>query len=522
MVQSVVRSAAVIMIVTLVGRVIGLVRESLLANQFGLSFQADAYTFAFLTVPNTIFLFVPGALNAIFVPSIKGMLVNNKEAEAQHLFRKMLTFTFLVYLVITILGILFSREIIQIVSGGGYTGVKLEVTTRIMQLMWPSAAFIALIGVFQSTLNAHHQFFIPTLSTVVNSIVVCLAYPLLVPQYGIYGVAIGTTLGFAFAALTMLPSIRKQKYSLKPDLRLNDADMKKIGERFVPIMFGSLITQLYPFIYPVLASGLSDGSLAILRYANNIYQLPMAIFVGTFTLPIFPYLVEYYTNREMGKMKHSLTQGMQYLLILTIPTTVAMVVMGNSLASLLYHFKDSKFTVQDAHITGVVIGYLSLGLFFLAARDLLTRAFYAMENTKITVIAAVAGMVVNIVASVALRPLMGVYGLALGTTIGSFANAVWLAYILRKEIGSFLLAAFWKTAIKTLVGSAVMGGFLYFAGSLSIDSLQLAKLYIVLQIAVGAAVFFASMAVMREPLALAIIERVAGKIIKRKNKEIGE
>ncbi|MFT9848905.1 murein biosynthesis integral membrane protein MurJ [Aneurinibacillus sp. REN35] len=526
MAQTVLRSAVVIMIVTLVGRVVGLLREMLLANNFAIGFEADVYRYAF-AIPNTIFLFVPGALNAIFVPSIKSMLVENRQEEARTLFRKMLTVTTFIYLIIMVLGMIFSKEIMQAMTfmQQGSDAVtpqqraeQLAMGTRMLQIMWPSAVFIALIGVFQATLNAHQQFFIPQVSTVINALVVCVAYPLFVPTYGIYGVAMGTTLGFLFAAASMVYSVRKERYSLKPDFSWNTIEMRKVGERFIPIMLGSLITQVYSFIHPVLASGLGEGRVAALGYANIIYQLPMAIFVAAFTLPIYPYLVEYFTKNELGKMKQAITEGMQYLFILMLPVMVALAVIPEQLISLLFYSGEAgKFGLDAVTLTATALMFLGLGLFFLAARDLLTRACYAMENTKVTVIAAVIGIVVNVVSSLILMPYLSHGGVALGTTIGSLANMLVLSFFLRRHIGPFIQRTFWITAVKTVAGAAIMGAVLYTASAfVSIDNVVMQKVYTVILIGVGAALFFVSLVVLREPLATRIIERFAGKLLRRK------
>ncbi|GEN35210.1 murein biosynthesis integral membrane protein MurJ [Aneurinibacillus danicus] len=526
MAQTVLRSAVVIMIVTLVGRVVGLLRETLLADSFGTSFEVDAYRYAF-AIPSMIFLFVPGALNAIFVPSIKSMLVNGNREEAQVLFRKMMTVTVSIYFVIMAIGMLFSREIIQLMTfmQNGSEAItpeqraaQLEMGAKLLQWMWPSAVFIALIGVFQATLNAHQQFFIPQLSTVVNSLIVCTAYPLLVPFYGIYGVAMGTTLGFLFAALSMIYALKKERYSLAPDFRWNDTEMKKIGERFIPIMLGSLITQVYTFIYPVLASGLGEGRVAALGYANIVYQLPTAIFVAAFTLPIYPYLVEYFTKGEMGRMKQSITEGMQYLFILMVPVIVAMIVVPDEIVSLLFYTgPDGEFDLTSIDLTATALLYMGLGLFFFAARDLLTRAFYAMENTKLTVIAAVVGILANILSSLMFMTYLSHGGVALGTTTGSLVNMLVLSYFLRKHIGPFIQRTFWVTALKTVIGAAVMGAVLYMATAfVSFHGVWMQKMYILFLIAAGAGLFFAVLVLFREPLALRIIERFAGKIVKRK------
>ena len=296
----------------------------------------------------------------------------------------MFTLTLLLYLGISILGFVYSENLVHLLAPT-YAGEELVITTQMLQIMWPSALFIGLIGMFQSTLNAHQQYFFPTLSTVVNSLVIIASYPLLVPYLGIHGVAIGTTLGFLFAALTMLPSIMKSGYSLKPDFNWNTIEMRKIGERFFPIMLGSVVTQMTVFIELYLAVGLGEGKLSSLKRAFTVYQLPMAIFVGAFILPIFPYLVEHFTKKDFGKMKESITEGMRYLFLLLFPTIAALVMIPNEIISFLYQWGgNGKFDAQDVESTGIALIFFSLGLFFLAQKDLLTRACLCHGKYKVT------------------------------------------------------------------------------------------------------------------------------------------
>jgi putative peptidoglycan lipid II flippase len=243
----------------------------------------------------------------------------------------------------------------------------------------------------------------------------------------------------------------------------------------------------------------------------------MAIFVAAFTLPIYPYLVEYFTKGEMDKMKQSITEGMQYLFILMVPVIVAMTVMSDELVSLLYYKgPHGKFQAKDISLTAAALMFMSVGLFFLAARDLLTRAFYAMENTKITVIAAVVGIITNIVSSLAFIPYLSHGGVALGTSVGSLINMVLLAFFLRRRIGPFMQRAFWLTAIKTVIAAAGMGAVLYGATTwISFQGVWTQKIYILFLIAIGAGLFFVLLIGMREPLAVRMIERFAGKLLRK-------
>lgn len=511
MAKTVLRSAAIIMIMTLISRVIGFIRDMFMAHEFGVGFLADAYSLAF-TIPNTLFLFIPGALNAIFIPSLKGLLTENKYNDARALFRKLLTFITVFYFLLALFGIFYSKEIVQILAPT-YDEEQVRITTYLMQIMWPSAVFISLIGLFQATLNAHQHFLVPMVSTIVNSLVIIAAYPIFVPHYGIYGVAIGTTLGFAFAAFTMLPSIIHNQYSLKPDFYWRTTEMKKIGERFLPIMFGSLITQSTVFIERFLASDLGDGKISSLKYAFTIYQLPMAIFVTAFTLPIFPYLVEYYKKKQLTELKNSITEGMQFLFILMTPTIFAIIVLAPEMISFVYQWgEEGAFDESGVALTSPALIFYSLGLFFLAGRDLLTRVFYAMENTITPVITAVISIAVFVISSILLIPFLDHGGIALGTSISSLANMLILWFLLRGKFNGVVNKSFWHTLWKTLLASGVMVIFLLICkATFSFEQLWVHKLYMLILIGLGALVFGMTMLLLKEQKVVDILQRLKVK-----------
>ena len=308
----------------------------------------------------------------------------------------------------------------------------------------------------------------------------------------------------------MIPSIMKRDYSFRPNFQWKDGEMKSIGERFLPIMFGSIVTQMTVFIERFLASGLGDGKISALKYAFTIYQLPMAIFVAAFTLPIFPYLVEYFKKGEIEKTKSAITEGMQYLFILMTPTIVAIVVLAPDFVSAVYQWGGtSQFDDSGVWLTSQALIFYSLGLFFLAARDLLTRAFYAMENTMIPVICAVISILVFVVSSILLIPYLDHAGIALGTSVGSFCNMLLLAILLRKKIGAFIQHTFWHTLWKTIVASIVMALVLYFSIQLAPwDELFIHKIVVGSLIVLGAALFGCIMLVFKERKVLEIIQKL--------------
>ncbi len=506
MAKTFLKSAMLIMIITLVGRVIGLVRGIFVGAEFGTTLEASAYRLAF-TIPSTIFVFVPGALNAIFIPSLKGMITRGQELEAKQLFQKIFTLSILITFILSVILWIWAEPIISFISPGS-SAELLTLSADLLRWMLPSLFFIILIGLFSSTLNVHFSFVLPNVGTIINSVIVILVLIVLAPTYSIYALALGTTLGFAGAALLMLPNIYKEKYTLTPNWQWRDPELRKIGERFVPIMLGSFITSVNEFIEKYLISGLGDDKIAALGYAKEVYQVPMAIFLAAFAMPLFPLLVEYVTKKEDTATKRTLEKGLNYLLLLMIPTTVGMVFLSKEMISVIY--ERGIFNVHSTEVTAFALIFFAIGLYPLVVRDMLTRAFYAMENTKIPVMAAIMQMIAYVISSLLFIPWLGFAGVAMGWTVGALVNALILWVILHNKIGSFVRLTFIWSIGRVLVSSSGMALFLYLFNQLS----EAWNRYVQLGSAIllGALIYGVLLFLLREPLIADLLSKVLRRL----------
>jgi putative peptidoglycan lipid II flippase len=496
------KTASLIVLLTLVGRLLGFFRSVYLSGLYGTGVEADAFSIA-SNIPLTLFLVVPGAINAVLIPTMRGLLEKGERTET--LYHKLLAIVLVVFTGVAALGVLFAH---QLAACFGVTGEKLELTARMLQWMWPSAVFIGLAGLWSSVCNAHQHFFTPALGTVANGALVILAMYVLVPAFGAEGLAMATTLGYAAAVLTMIPTMRRFGYRHRVSLAWReDEAMRSMGERVVPILIGATVAQATSFLERGFAAGLGDGKLSALNYANQIVQMPMAIFVGAFTLPLFPLLASYVKRGEMAQMKQTLQKGLAYLLILLLPVTVGLVLYAEPLIRLV--FERGAFDEEAVALTTWALGFYSLGLYGLAARDLLTRAFYALENTRTPVTVGVVGIGVYVVSNWLLIPWLGHGGIALSAATSAISQAVLLFLLLWRTIGLPVQASFLFTGGKVAAACTAMGAAIWFADPW-LSGLPL-WLYLPVGIAGGAALYTLSLWAMREPL----VNEVLRKLLKR-------
>ncbi|NGQ94428.1 murein biosynthesis integral membrane protein MurJ [Brevibacillus sp. SYP-B805] len=450
--MSLVKTASLIVVLTLMGRLLGFFRNVYISNLYGTGMEADAFGIA-STIPLTLFLVVPGAINAVLIPTMRGILEKADRQRAELLYQKVLAVVFVGFAALAALGIAFARETAFLF---GLEGEKAALTAELLQWMWPSAIFIGLAGLWSSVCNAHQHFFTPTLGTVANGALVLVAIYLLAPVYGVDGLAMATTLGYAAAAVTMLPTLRRFGYAHRLSFRWQkDEALASMGERLVPILIGAVIAQATTFLERGFASALGDGKISALMFANTIAQLPMAVFVGAFTLPLFPLMASYVKRGEMAQMKTVLQKGLAYLLILLVPVTVGLILYGKPLIELVY--KRGAFgETAVAWTTGGLV-YYSLGLYALAGRDLLTRAFYALEDTRTPVTIGAVGIGIYMLAAWSMIPYLDHGALALSSSVSAFCQMLLLFVSLWRRIGRPIAATFAATAGKVAAASAVMG-----------------------------------------------------------------
>lgn len=510
--MNIAKTAAMILILTIIGRFLGFIRTIYISDYYGTGMEADAY-FTALTIPMTLFLVVPGAMNAVLIPTMRGLLEKKDAKRAQTLYNQMFLIVTVLFLAITAVGIWVSPWISTML---GLSGAKAELATELLRWMWPSVLFIGWAGLWTSFCNAHQHFFTPTLGSVANGAMVILAFYVLVPFWGIEGVAIGTTLGFVVTALVMMPTIRKFGYSLKAPTRLeNDEIMRSMGERVIPILIGSTISQVTTFLERYLAAGLGEGKVAALSYAKQIAQLPTVFFVAAFTMPLFPLLASFVKRGELDQMKAVLQKGIQYLFILLLPMTVGMMLYGDPIIRLFFVRQGGNFDEQSVIWTTWGLVMYSIGIFALAAQDMLTRAFYALENTRTPVIIGAFGIGFYLLTAYFSTPYLNHGGVALSYSASLCFQTILLYLFLWKKVGQPLAKAFWITCLKVTVASALMGAAIL-AGESFLAGLPVG-IHLLLGVSGGAIVYVLVLIVTKEPL----LGEILDKLLRRKKQASG-
>lgn len=447
------KATMILLAVTILGRLIGFLRNVFVTNEFGLGIETDAYFMA-VTIPLTLFLVIPGAINAVLIPIFKGLMGEEQQQRRNELFQKVMTAILILFAVLTLGGMIWAHELVSLLAKE-FDAEKQQLTADLLRIMMPSVFFIGLISVFSSVLNAHNEFFAPSLGTVISGVLVIVSLYTLAPWIGMKGVAWGTTIGYVLFAFYLIGPLKKRGYFLRWNAGFNqDEQIRLMKQRFLPIMAGMAISQLYVFIERFLVSGLGDKKLSSLVLANSIVQLPIAVFSGALVVPLFPLLSEYVKKKQLDQMKAVMGKGILYQYHVLLPTTLGLVLLSKEIVEFFYAHKET-FTEEDVALTAWATILYGIGILGWMGRDMLTRVFYSLENTKIPVIANGISVIIYIGISVMLIPLLDHGGIAFAFSLASFINFSIQAVLLRREIGQLFSAAFYQSLGKGVL--AVIG-----------------------------------------------------------------
>jgi putative peptidoglycan lipid II flippase len=500
--QSVARSAGIVSIAVMFSRVLGLVREMIFSRFFGAGFLYDAFLIAF-RIPNLLRdLFAEGALSAAFVKVFTDYQIKRSEQEAWQLASLVLNVLAVVLSVITILGIIFSPQIVALITynytgaacgaGGDYSPEKAALATLMMQIMFPFILLVALAALAMGVLNTKGRFGIPaSASTAFNvvSIIVGLAAAFylsggdwekstdrnLIPsdaaQWAIIGMAIGTLVGGAAQFLIQVPSLHRVGFRFSPILSFTHPGVRRVALLMAPAIIGTSAVQVKVLVDTAIVSCI-DGGQSWLSYSFRLMQFPIGVFgvaIGTAAIPTLSRLA---SENNFDKFRSTLSDALKLVFLLTIPAACGLIVLGEPIIRLIY--EGGKFDAVDTNMTAWALGAYSIGLAGYAAIKIVSPAFYALDDAKTPMYVSVASILVHVVVSYSMMRFLstvgisperpngfGHVGVALATSAVALVNFFALTILMRRRISGLNGREIFVSFVKIVFASAVMSTISY-------------------------------------------------------------
>jgi putative peptidoglycan lipid II flippase len=453
---SIARSAASAGAATLTSRILGVVREQVLAAFFGASNAMDAYNVAYRFPMLVRDLFAEGAMSSAFVPTFTRHLTTSGRESAWRLGNHVINALIVVTGLLVLLGIIFAEPLVGAFAGA-YREVpgKLELTVFLTRIMLPFLTFVALAAAFMGMLNSLHRFFIPALSPAMyNVATITCAFALVpfMPALGlpaITGIAVGTIVGGVAQLALQWPALRREGFHYRPTLDWRDESLQRVLVLMGPGTIGLAATQVNVFVNTVLATGEGTGAVSWLNYAFRLMYLPIGLFgvsIGTATLPA---VSRHVAQQDEAGARRTIADGLSLMTMLNVPATIGLMMLATPIVRVI--FERNAFTAADTAATAAALQFYALGLLGYSVVRIASPTFYALGQNRTPVLVSVATVLVNAALNIALVRVLGYRGLALGTSIAALFNAVVLMVLLRRRLhgieGRRVLTSFMKIAL---------------------------------------------------------------------------
>lgn len=423
-------SSIIIMIGMMLNKLLGFIREVSIANAFGASIEADIYFFAYM-IPSIIFSLFSRVMTTTFIPVFLELKNNKGEDYAMDIANSLVNVIIFLSTIITVLGISLAKFYIPYIAMG-FEGENLLKTIRLTQIMFPLVVFLAVTTIISGILQAYSRFFVQTIVWLPNNIVI-IAYNFILSRYfGIKGLAIATVIAGITQILIQIPELIKVGYKYKFIFDIKNPYIIKMVNLMIPIFIGAGVAQINVLVDKALASTLAEGSISSLNFANRLISLPISIFVISIGTAAYPRLSEMAGSKNYEEFVVLIKNISKTILLIIAPITIAAMILRYPIIEFL--FQRGAFNKNATKLTAIALFYYSIGLIGVALRDILNRAFYAMQDTRTPVINSIISIAINIVLNLILIKFMGHGGLALATSIANILTIVLLVFSLNKKI----------------------------------------------------------------------------------------
>lgn len=510
------RATGVVGIAILCSRVLGLIREVIFAALFGAGRNLDAFLMAF-RVPNMLRdLFAEGALSTAFITTFSKRIATEGDASAWRLASKVATLTVIFMSAVTLLGILFAPQLIDVMTWWSWSPEKTAITILLTRIMWPFILLVSLAALVMGMLNAKHVFGMPAmassffnLGSIVGGVALCYWID---PQTdwrhphfgerGLIGLAIGTLIGGLLQLIVQLPSLGRVGFKFRPDFNWRDPGVRIILALMGPATIAASAVQINVLVNSGFAARLGDGPVSWLNIAFRLMQLPLGIFgvaVATVTLPLVS------RSAAIGNtagFRSALAHSIRLVLLLTIPAAIGLVILAEPIIRLIY--EHGRFTAEATHQTALALRFYAIGLAGYSADKVLAPAFYAMDRRYIPMFVTLTSIALNFCLNWFFTFYLewGHRGLAFSTSMVAITNFLFLYSMMRHYTGRLETGAMLLTIGKLLLAGAVLAGICWLAWAFFFATHAHAPVWqnaiaILITVAAGATAFFSAAYVLR-------------------------
>ena len=424
------------LVAVLASRILGLVRDILIARQFGQGGAVSAYTAAF-NIPDLLYFFLSsGALSSAFIPVFTERFNTGRQKEAWQIFSIIACLMGVVLTVAVVVFWVYAKPLVSLLAVPGFVDKYPKLVTMtvfLTRVILPCQLFFFLGGLMMGTLESRQKFSARAAGPVIYNVGIIFGAIILARWFHIAGLAWGALIGaFAGNIGYAYYCLRKEGYEFHPSLNIRHPGVVRVGQLALPVVLGLSLPQIDVIINRYFASFVSDSAPAALQFANRLMQVPLGIFAQAAGTAILPMLAAYAAQNAIKEMRSGVGYGLRTILIENIPATFFMVVMADPIVRAVY--MSGEFRPSDVPVTAVALAFYSAGIFAWAGQAIVARGFFALQDTITPVVIGTVSTAVFVPTNYYLMKYMGVGGIALSTTIAATLHFLLLTIFLRKRL----------------------------------------------------------------------------------------
>lgn len=438
---SLLKAAWLIAVVTIVSKLIGFIRDVVIANCYGASTVSDAYFYAY-QLPSLAIVLLGGvggpfhsATVAVFskiIPSLKA----KANDEVNHLFNTFLTASFIFFSVFALLCFIFSDQIMKfIISGNNQELIALA--SMHLKIMSPVLIVGGIVGIYYGILISYREFMLPNISPILMSVVIIAMITLVKHDNTGEVLAWATTIGALCQFVYQIPKIKQLGFRLKPNFDFaNNIHFHHICELLFPAILSSTIGQIYIYVDMFFASSLREGTWTAIGYANRVFQFPVGILVTAFLVPLFPIFAKLVAEDNFGSIKRYFNKGVGVLFFAAFPIIIGIWILGYDGIKLI--FERGAFDDQATFMVTQALWFLAFSILPYVFRDSITRVYYSFNDSSTPFIIAFCSIVLKfflnwlLVSKLAIGG--GIGGITLSTSLVTLFNASVLGFLMKSKI----------------------------------------------------------------------------------------
>ena len=503
------KTAILLMILTILSKIMGFLREISLSYFYGATNISDAYIIS-ITIPSVIFALVGAGISTGFIPMFSSIEGDYGEKEAKKYTNNLINIIIILSTIVVAFVLIFTEPVVKLFASG-FTGETLALAIRFTKISILGIYFTGIISVFSGFLQIKGNFAIPALIGIPMNIIV-IASLFISSKTDIIVLSIGTVLATVSQLLFLMPALKKKGYRYKFILDFKDKHIKNMAKIAIPVIIGVSVNQINVLVDRSLASNVAVGGISALTYANRLNGFVQGLFVMSISTVMYPMISKMAAKGDMKGLKESIIEAINTISILVIPATVGAMVFNREIVKLL--FGRGAFDPAALSMTSNALFFYAIGMIGFGLREVLSRGFYSLKDSKTPMINGVIAVSTNIVLNIILSRFLGIGGLALATSISAILGSTLLILSLRKKLNGFSFTKIFRSWVKILSAAIAMGAVACFTNKLLLPKLG-ENIALILSIGVGGIVYLAMLPFLKLEEVDNIIGMVKGKLGKR-------